>query len=92
MAHTRRIIGLPVLTAPEVPLYRGNMEADLRVVTRNRLAETITGGLAYPSKMDCPAWGVPATRCRVGSILAQEPGTVCHDCYAMKGTFRFRAS
>jgi hypothetical protein len=65
------------------------MDADLRLVGRNRLAEQITGGLSWPSKMPSPAWGIPATRCRVGSVLAQREGTVCHDCYALKGRYLF---
>lgn len=89
MARSREIIGLPVLSAPEVPLYQGDIEADLRVVSRNRLAETITGGLSVTSKMPCPSWGISAMRCRVGQVLAKREGTVCHDCYAMKGTYGF---
>lgn len=65
------------------------MIVDLQVVARNRLAETITGGLSFPSKMPCPSWGISAARCRIGSVLAQREGTVCHDCYAMKGTYGF---
>ena len=40
--------------AGEVPLYRGDMEADLLTVSRNRLVETITGGLSAPSRMQAP--------------------------------------
>lgn len=75
-------------TLPEIPLYTGDIDADAWELMRGGLAERITGGLSYPSKMDCPAWGISATRCRVGSALAKEPGTVCAACYAMKGTFR----
>jgi hypothetical protein len=53
-------------------------------------AEEIGGKLSWPSKMDVVAWGIPATRCRVGSLLAQREGTTCSDYYAMKGTFRFK--
>lgn len=43
------------------------------------------------------AWGIAATRCRVGSVLhAQDKGkaekkTVCGNCYARKGTYGFPA-
>lgn len=80
-------ISLPL--AGDHPLYQGNLEADLQLVSRNRLAEKITGGLAWPGKMPCPAWGISASRCKVGSVLAQVEGTICHACYAGKGTFRF---
>jgi hypothetical protein len=73
---------------PEIPLYTGDIEADAWRLLRGGLAEEITGGLSRPSKMDCPAWGIAATRCRIGSVLAKEAGTVCASCYAMKGTFR----
>lgn len=65
------------------------METDLRLVARNRLAEKITGGLSFTSKMPCPSWGISAARCRVGQALARREGTTCHDCYAMKGTYGF---
>lgn len=65
------------------------MVEDLRTVSRNRLAETITGGLSFTSKMPCPSWGISATRCRIGQVLAQREGTVCHGCYALRGRYRF---
>ena len=67
------------------------MEADLRTVSRNRLAEKITGGLSITEKMPCPSWGIPARRCQLGSVLAQKEGTVCSGCYALKGRYRFGA-
>jgi hypothetical protein len=80
---------------PEVPLYTGDdrqMAEDLRIVGRNKLAEKITGGLSYPSKMDAPAWGIPVEHCQVGALLAKVKGAVCKSCYAAKGTFRFRGT
>lgn len=74
---------------PEVPLYAGCLDDDLVTVSRNKLAEKITGGVSITSKMPCPSWGLSAFRCRVGSLLAQKQGTVCHDCYALKGRYRF---
>ncbi len=83
-------LALPIAgeSAPEIPLYTGDIDRDAWEMMRGRRAEEITGGLAYPSKMDCPAWGISATRCRIGAALAKTPGTVCAACYAMKGTFR----
>src|SRR5947207_15588532 len=75
----------------DVPLYQGDLEADLRIGSRNRLAETITGGLSFTSKMPCPSWGIPATRCKIGSVLAQRDGSVCSRCYAMRGRYQFEA-
>jgi hypothetical protein len=69
--------------------YEGNLQQDLAKVTRNGLAERITGGLSRPSKMPELAWGLPATRCKVGSLLSQQSGTVCSQCYAMKGRYNF---
>ena len=81
-------LSLPI--AGEVPLYQGEMETDLLFVSRNRLAEQITGGLSYPGKMDCPAWGLPIEHCRTGSKQSKMEGTVCGTCYASKGMFRCR--
>lgn len=82
-------LSLPV--ADEVPLYEGNLEADLAIVSRNQLAEQITGGLSLTTKMPCPSWGISAHRCRIGSVLAQKPGSTCHACYALRGRYRFEA-
>ncbi len=62
----------------------------MRTMTKKR-AELFGGKLSYPAKMDCPSWGIPATRCRVGSLLASQEGTTCSGCYALKGTFRFKS-
>jgi hypothetical protein len=91
MARSPDSLGLPALGTEEVPLYAGDMEADLRLVARDRLAERITGGLSFPSKMPCPSWGIPATRCRIGALLARTPGSTCQGCYALKGRYRFGA-
>ncbi len=74
---------------PIVPLYEGNVEEDLDVVARNGLAARITGGLSFPSKLPCPSWGIPATRCKVGSVLAQQRGSTCSFCYALRGNYLF---
>ena len=68
---------------PGIPLYRGSVEDDLAVVSRNRLADEITGGLSRPSKMPGPAWGLPASRCKTGAKLAGGPGTTCSSCYEL---------
>lgn len=52
-------------------------------------AEAVVGGLSNPSKMPGYAYSLPATRCKVGSELAKIPGSVCSDCYALKGRYRF---
>ena len=53
-------------------------------------ARIIVGGLSKPGKMPCFSINLPATECKVGSILAKEPGTTCHGCYALKGRYRFK--
>src|SRR6516225_1349830 len=82
-------VSLPLVGG--IPLYRGDLEADLKVVARHHLAEHVTGGLSWPSKMPCPAWGIPATRCRSGSVLAGQEGTTCSACYAMRVATRSTA-
>lgn len=84
------LVNLASATLPQaVPLYAGDVEADLRIVSRHKMAQEITGGLSRPSKMPCPAWGLPAARCRTGAVLAEVEGSTCSECYAKGGTFRF---
>ena len=45
--------------------------------------------LSNPSKMPCYSMSIPAQACKVGSILANIVGTVCSDCYALKGMYMF---
>ena len=52
-------------------------------------AEAIVGGLSKPSKMPGYAYGLPASKCIVGAALAKKTGTVCSDCYALKGRYVF---
>ena len=53
----------------------------------HKQATEIAGALSYPSKMPGPAYSLPAEECKTGSKLAQVEGTVCHECYAMKGNY-----
>lgn len=52
-------------------------------------AEAVVGGLSYPSKMPGLAYGLPARRCQIGSVLAKINGSVCSSCYALKGRYVF---
>jgi len=52
-------------------------------------AKEIAGTLGKTTKMECASYGIPANACKVGGILAKLKGTVCHDCYAMKGNYTF---
>jgi hypothetical protein len=52
-----------------------------------REATEIAGTLGYPSKMPGTAYGTSATACITGSKLAKVPGSVCHNCYAMRGNY-----
>jgi hypothetical protein len=52
-------------------------------------AKLITGGLSNTSKMPCKSYSLPATKCNVGSKLVDIKGSVCNDCYALKGMYRF---
>ena len=50
-------------------------------------AMEIIGGLSAPSKMPCSSYSISAKRCNTGSKLAKIEGTVCHNCYALKGNY-----
>ena len=49
----------------------------------------LVGGLSKPGKM--PGWsiGIPAKECKTGSKLRAVKGSVCEDCYALKGCYVF---
>ena len=53
-------------------------------------AKHIVGGLTYTSKMPCPSISIPAQACQMGSKLVNIKGSVCEDCYAFKGMYRFK--
>ena len=56
----------------------------------NEALQIIGGSLSKPSKM--PGWsiGLPAKECKTGGKLQKVPGSVCYDCYAMKGCYVFK--
>lgn len=58
--------------------------------TTMKEAEAVAGKLGKPSKMPGYAYGLPARHCPVGALLAKIPGSVCSDCYALKGRYVFR--
>ena len=43
--------------------------------------------LSNPSKMPCHSMSIPAQACKVGAILNKVYGTVCFNCYALKGMY-----
>ena len=53
--------------------------------------EHAVGGLSSPSKMPWYGWSIPAKHCKTGGKLAQVPGTVCYNCYALKGFYAMPA-
>jgi len=63
--------------------YIGHMKTD-------EALKIIGGSLSKPSKM--PGWsiGLPAKECKTGGKLQKIPGSVCHDCYALKGCYVFK--
>ena len=56
----------------------------------NEALQIIGGSLSKPSKM--PGWsiGLPAKECKTGGKLQAVKGSVCYDCYAMKGCYVFK--
>ena len=47
------------------------------------------GTLSNPSKMPSYAWGISASKCITGSILAEQKGTICNKCYALGGHYLY---
>ena len=56
----------------------------------NEALQIIGGSLSKPSKM--PGWsiGLPAKECKTGGKLQAVKGSVCYDCYALKGCYVFK--
>lgn len=50
-------------------------------------ATAIVGSLGRPSKMPGKAYGIPAHHCHMGSKLVDVKGSVCENCYALKGRY-----
>lgn len=49
----------------------------------------IIGGLSKPSKMPCHGWSIPASRCKTGVKLKNVKGSICNQCYALRGNYSF---
>jgi hypothetical protein len=49
------------------------MDSDLHTYSRKRLAEQITGGLSFTTKMPCPSWGISAFRCGLAPSSPRSP-------------------
>jgi protein gp88 len=56
-----------------------------------REAVAICGSLSRPSKMPGHGYALPASRCRLGSLLQLLPKAVCRHCYALRGRYVFPA-
>ena len=69
-----------------------NLDPFSSIITGNMKileAKEVTGGLSAPSKMPCKGYSIPAAKCGVGSKLAKIKGSVCFECYALKGFYQF---
>jgi len=69
-------------------LYDGNLQDDLMTVMEKGVARSIAK-VSRPSKIFCPAWGIPVSRCRIGKLLQGVEGSICGSCYANKRRFNF---
>ena len=52
-------------------------------------AKAIVGSLGEPSKMPGAAYGLDAWQCKVGSVLAELPGSTCSSCYARRNFYKY---
>lgn len=50
----------------------------------------LIGGVSMPSKMPWISWSISATTCNVGGDLQKIKGSVCENCYALKGNYVFK--
>lgn len=61
----------------------------LPVLNNIKEAEQACGGLSKPSKMPGFSYNTPAKYCKTGSKLQKIEGSVCSNCYALKGRYVF---
>jgi hypothetical protein len=56
-------------------------------ITTIKQALELIGGLTDTSKMPSVSYSIPADACNKGAILRLVVGSVCNDCYALKGNY-----
>ena len=63
---------------------------NLNTIDSIKTAESIIGGLTTTSKMPSLSLSLPAKECNKGSKLREIKGSVCFNCYAMKGCYSWK--
>ena len=67
------------------------MNAPLKPLFNNiKEATAICGTLSKTSKMPGYSISLPASACKTGQVLMKIEGSVCSDCYACKGRYKFK--
>ena len=54
-----------------------------------QLALEVVGSLSAPSKMPCHCFSLSAKECWTGGKLQKIPNSVCSECYALRGHYRY---
>ena len=60
-------------------------------MTQLQEAKKIIVSLGKTTKMPCPSYNTPASKCNVGGVLRQIKGSVCNGCYAFKGNYVYNS-
>ena len=68
------------------------MKQAMQFYPSKKAAQAVIGSLSDTSKMPGKSWGISASLCNTGRKLAAVAGTVCNDCYAMKGFYSMMPS
>jgi len=69
------------------------MQASVNLIPMSmtyKQAKEIIGSLSKPSKMPAHGYSISAKICNVGQRLRKIADSVCADCYALKGNYRFK--
>jgi hypothetical protein len=86
-------ISLRGASAAEKPVAESNCRktATNDLATPPTQSDSTTSPLVFSKtgKMPGPSWSTPATSCLLGSKLQDVPGSVCANCYAMRGNYLF---
>jgi len=62
---------------------------EIKMLMTKAKASKIVGGLSETDKMPCKSYNLPAELCITGSKLRKINNSVCSDCYACKGRYKF---
>lgn len=62
---------------------------ELMVTAGKKPGSDLSSPFSWTEKMPGPSFGLPTKYCKAGHKMSQQEGTMCEDCYANSGTYRY---